>query len=213
MELIHDEILAPKTGMAVRVETGQRVRIIDIEGQQVVDFACFNADNPREKLSTSYSRTRGVVPEPNCGYVPRDHLKEGDKLMSTICRHMMTIVVETPEPKGVHDCHHRMCNSALYETHGYEPRDGCFEIISKLMAPYGLLPEDLPDTLDLFMNYHHDCDLGHWVIGKPVSKPGDYVELEAFMDCLVAISNCPMDVISPVNNYHCTPMQIQIFSR
>lgn len=212
MHLIQDEILAPKAGIVTRVDTGQRIRVIDVEGKQVVDFACFNAHNPREKLSTSYSRTRGVAPGTDGEYVPRDHLQEGDKLMSTICRHMMTIVEETPDPKGVHDCHHRMCNSALYENHGYPPRNGCFEIISKVMAPYGILPEDLPDTLDLFMNYHHDCTLGHWVIGEPVSKAGDYVELEAAMDCLVAISNCPMDVISPVNNYHCTPMQIQVYA-
>lgn len=211
MQLLHDEILAPKTGTVVTVNRGQRLRVIDLEGKQVVDLAVFNAHNLREKLSTSYSRTRGAAPGPDGKYVPRDHLQEGDKLMSTLCNPMMLIVAETPQPKGVHDVHNRMCNSELYETHGYPPRDGCFEIISKLMAPYGILPEDLPDTMDLFMNYHHDCSLGHWVIEEPVSRAGDYVELEAIMDCVAAISNCPMDVISPVNAYHCTPMKLEIY--
>jgi len=31
---------------------------------------------------------------------------------------MMTIVKETPEPKGVHDTHNRMCNRFLYESYG-----------------------------------------------------------------------------------------------
>jgi hypothetical protein len=62
-------------------------------------MALFNLANPREKLSTSYSRTR-YVPRPGAEYVPRDKLTEGDTLMSTICRPMMTIVKETPEPKG-----------------------------------------------------------------------------------------------------------------
>ena len=212
MKLVHEEIMAPKTGTVVRVDRGQRVRVIDVEGKQVVDLAVFNANNLREKLSTSYSRTRGAPPEPGGEYVPRDHLREGDKLMSTLCNPMMAIVAETPEPKGVHDVHHRMCNSVLYETYGHPPRDGCFEIISKLMAPHGIMPEDLPDTMDLFMNYHHDCRLGHWVIGEPVSVAGDYIEFEALMDCVVAMSNCPMDVISPVNGYHCTPRKVELYA-
>jgi hypothetical protein len=70
-------------------------------------MALFNAANPREKLSTSYSRTR-YRPKPGAPYMPRDKLMEGDVLLSTICRPMMTIVKETPEPKGVHDVHDRM---------------------------------------------------------------------------------------------------------
>ena len=164
MSVVHEQILAPKTGTAVTVKRGQRLRVTDLEGRQVVDMAVFNADNPREKLSTSYSRTRGQKVPEGGRYVPRDNLREGDTLMSTIARPMMTIVRETPQPKGVHDVHHRMCNSSLYEEHGYPPRDGCLETIARVMEPWGLRAEDLPDTMDLFMNYHHDCALGTWVI-------------------------------------------------
>ena len=80
-------------------------------------MALFSADNPREKLSTSYSRTR-YVPRPGAEYVPRDTLTEGDTLMSTICRPMAVFVKETPDPKGVHDTHNRMCNRYLYESYG-----------------------------------------------------------------------------------------------
>ena len=85
------------------------------------------------------------------------------------------------------------------------------DVIAKAVAPYGLLAEDIPDTMDLFMNYHHDCAKGHWVIGEPVSKPGDYIEFEALMDCVVGLSNCPMDVLAPCNAYHCTPVKVDIF--
>ena len=60
----------------------------------------FNLANLREKLSTSYSRTR-YVPEPGQPYIPRDKLVAGDTLMSTICRPMMKILAETPEIKGM----------------------------------------------------------------------------------------------------------------
>ena len=209
MPLRFEKVMPPKTGLALEVAKGQKLRVIDLEGQQVVDMAVFNRANPREKLSTSYSRTR-YIPEPGQDYVPRDKLLQDDTLMSTICRPMMRIVEETPEPKGVHDVHNRMCCRFLYESHGVGPIDGCHEIIASAVAPYGLLPEDIPDTMDLFMNYHHDCARGRWVIGPPVSKPGDYIEFEALMDCLVGLSNCPMDVLAPCNAYNCTPVGVEI---
>jgi hypothetical protein len=60
------------------------------------------------------------------------------------------------------------------------------------------------------MNYHHDCAQGRWVIGAPVSKPGDHIEFEAIMDCVVGLSNCPMDVLAPCNGYKCTPVKVEI---
>ena len=209
MKRVFEQVLPPKTGLAVEVARGQHLRVIDLEGKQVVDMAVFNKQNPREKLSTSYSRTR-YVPKPGAEYVPRDKLTEGDTLMSTLCRPLMTIVKETPDPKGVHDVHNRMCNRFLYESYGLGPRDGCHEIISQAVARYGILPEDIPDTMDLFMKYEHDCARGRWVIGEPVSKTGDYVEFRAEMDCLVGLSNCPLDVLVPCNAYRCTPVRIEI---
>ncbi len=210
MKRVYEQVVPPKAGLAVTVNKGQHLRVIDLEGKQVVDMAVFNANNPREKLSTSYSRTR-YVPKPRAEYVPRDKLMEGDTLMSTICRPMMTIVKETPEPKGVHDVHNRMCNRFLYESYGLGPRDGCHENISKAVAPYGILPEDIPDTMDLFMNYHHDCTRGRWVIDEPVSRPGDYIEFRAEMACIVGLSNCPLDALAPCNAYRCTPVKVEIY--
>jgi uncharacterized protein YcgI (DUF1989 family) len=208
-EVLLDEVLPPKTGKAVVVKKGQRLRITDLEGKQVCDVAVFNLENLHEKLSTSYSRTR--YPMKHTGeYIPRDHLTEGDTLMSTLCRPLMTIVKETAEIKGVHDTHHRMCNRYLYETNGYGPRDGCQEIMAGVMAPYGVASEELPDTFDLNMNFVHDCANGRWWIKEPVNNAGDYVELRAEMDVVVGLSNCPLDVMVPCNAYNCTPLRVQV---
>lgn len=153
-------------------------------------MAVFNRANPREKLSTSYSRSR-FDPATVGKFYPRDRLTAGDYLMSTINREMMRIVADTQAVKGMHDAHGRMCNRRLFRVLGKGERDGCHEIIARAMAPHGILPEDVPDTFDLFMNFHHDCARGHWVIEPGVSKAGDYVEFEAVMDCIVALSNCP----------------------
>ena len=198
---VFDQILAPATGIAIEVAAGQRLRVTDIEGLQVVDMAVFNARNPREKVSCAYSRTRAGTSQRGA-FHPRDKLTIGDVLMSTINREMMRITADTPEIKGMHDVHGRMCNRDLYDALGQGPKDGCHEIISAAVASYGLLPEDIPDTMDLFMNYHHDCAEGWWVLEDGCSKPGDHIEFEALMDCLVALSNCPF--------YRGTPMRVEV---
>ncbi len=214
-----NEILPPKTGRALIVRRGETLRVTDLEGKQVVDVAIFNANNHRDRLSLSYSTTRYAMqysarragrPEPEV-LMSKDFVTEGDTLMSTIYTPLMTIVKETPEPKGVHKVNQRMCNRRFYESFGLEGIDGCHEIIAGVVAPYGIRPEDIPDTLDLFMNYRHDCASHSWVAGPPVSKPGDYVELLAETDCLVAISNCPEDHVSQINGGRCTPMRLQVF--
>jgi uncharacterized protein len=210
MKLIHEHVMPPKTGYALTVNTGQHLRITDLQGKQVVDVAVFRADNPREKLSTSNSRTR-YVPPSGSEYIPRDRLTVGDMLMSTLCKPLMKIIEETPEPKGVHDVHNRMCNRFLFESHGVESQDGCHEIISGALAGYGILPEDVPDTMDVFMNYRHDCVAGRWRIEEPVSKPGDYIEFQAEVDCIVGLSNCPEDRLTPCNGWHCTPVKVSVF--
>ena len=182
--------LGPDSGVAIAVAAGQRLRVTDVRGLQVVDMAVFNRANPRDKLSTSYSRSR-FDPNTKGRFHPRDKLTTGDYLMSTLNREMMRIVADTPAVKGMHDAHGRMCNRRLFRVLGKGERDGCHEIIARAMAPHGILAEDIPDTFDLFMNFHHDCAHGHWVIEPGVSKPGDYVEFEAVMDCIVALSNCP----------------------
>lgn len=202
MAAILSRVLEGGTGIAVTIEIGQRLRVTDIEGLQVVDMAVFNADNPREKLSLPYSRSR-YAPEAGQTFYPGDKLLAGDRLRSTIYTPMMRIVEETPEPKGVHGVDGRMCNRQLYAAYGEPEKDGCQEIIARAIAPHGLLPEDIPDCFDIFMNYHHDCADGRWVIEDGVSKPGDYIEFEAEMRCLAALSNCPY--------FRGTPVRIEVF--
>jgi uncharacterized protein len=207
--LVYEYVLPPKSGHALDVLAGQYFRIIDLEGKQCADLAVFNRHNLRDRISPSYSRTR-PIPKPGEGYRALDRLSEGDILRSTTCTPLMTIVKETAEPKGIHDTYIRMCNRLLYEMHGLPPQDGCFEIISKVVAPYGILPEDLPDPFNLFLNFEHDTAQGRWISKEPVTKPGDYIEFRAETDCLVALSNCPEDQLTPCSGFKCTPIKVEV---
>jgi uncharacterized protein YcgI (DUF1989 family) len=40
----------------------------------------------------------------------------------------------------------------------------------------------------------------------PVSRPGDYVVLRAELDCVVALSACPQDMV-PINGAAMTPTE------
>lgn len=40
----------------------------------------------------------------------------------------------------------------------------------------------------------------------PLSKPGDYVLLDAEMDCIVAFSACPQDIV-PINGVDLKPTE------
>ena len=187
------------------------MRIVDLEGRQVVDMALFNRENPREKLSTSYSRTR-YAPKHVGDYIPRDRLGAGDVLRSTLCRPMMTLIEETAPEKGVHDCHNRMCNRYLYEVQlGLPPQDGCHEIISAAVARYGLLPEDIPDTFDINMRYEHDCVQRRWHIGLPASRPGDWVEFRAEMPLIVGLSVCPLEA-GLCNGGKSTQVRVEVYA-
>jgi uncharacterized protein len=207
----YEHVLPPKEGIALELAQGERLRVIQLEGEQVVDMVAFNRDNLRESLSTSYTRNR-YIPEQDGPYFPKDRISEGDWLMSTLCRPLMTVTADTPEHKGMHGSHHRMCNRFFFRVYGGgEERDGCHEILARAVAPYGLGPEDVPDSIDLFMNYPFDCELGHFMIKEPLTKAGDYIELRAEMDCLVALSNCPEDYVSACNNGRSKPMRIEVY--
>lgn len=210
MRKISEQFVPGKQGLAIELQPGQHMRVVDLEGQQVVDMALFNLGNLREKLSTSYSRTRYVSTRVG-EYVPRDRINVNDILMSTLCRPMMTLIDETASEKGVHDCHNRMCNRYLYEVQlGLGPLDGCHEIIARAVAPYGLLAEDIPDTFDINMRYEHDCTKHAWVIGLPASRAGDYVEFRAEMPLLVALSVCPLEA-GQCNGGKSTPVSVEIY--
>ena len=157
-------------------------------------MAVFNLHNPREN------------------YRPRFHARATDRRISapislaTNCKRAMsfcrrsvvrlwTIIKETAENKGVHDVHNRMCNRYLYEAmlgSGLSRR--LSGIISEAVAPYGITPEDLPDTFRTYFNMNlslHDCSK-HFsgLVSSFAKRVGDYVEFRAEMDCLVAISIC-----------------------
>ncbi|HEX3065655.1 MAG TPA: urea carboxylase-associated family protein, partial [Dongiaceae bacterium] len=72
------------------VRKGQRLRIVDIEGDQGVDFLCYAAVDPAERYHAANTLKKSTTLR----------LTKGHTLYSDVARPMMTIVGDTC---GMHD--------------------------------------------------------------------------------------------------------------
>ena len=83
------------------------------------------------------------------------------------------------------------CDARHYEiVYGRPGMPNCQDNLARAIAPFGLRPETVHDPFNIFMTTGMNPD------GRPFYLPcdaakGDYVELIAEVDCLVAISACP----------------------
>ena len=66
-----------------------------------------------------------------------------------------------------------------------------------------------PSSMFIFMNVPVSPE-GRTAIQEPHSKPGDYIDLRANIDLLVAISNCPQER-NPCNGWNPTPMGVIVY--
>ena len=80
------------------------------------------------------------------------------------------------------------------------------------MSPYGLTAKDIDggSCFSFFMDLGYEPD-GNMGTREPKTKPGDYIDLMAEMDIIVAISACP-SMRNPCNAYNPSSMQAVIFN-
>ncbi len=78
-----------------------------------------------------------------------------------------------------------------------EYHDNCTDNLFAALRNVGLAVTECPSPLNLWMNIPVDRG-GNTAWGVPASKPGDRVVLRAEMDCVVAMSCCPQDIL-PIN--------------
>ena len=186
-------------GKAAFLEAGQRIRVINTHGQQVVDTWAFNRADLEEFMSMEHSRT----------FLSRIMARVGDSMATNRRRPILTLVEDTTvegDTAGIHDTLLAACDRYRYELLGCEGyHDNCTDNLAATLAELGLTPPETPSPWNLFMNIPVAAD-GSVAFVAPVSKPGDYVTLRAEMDCVVAFSACPQDVV-PINGVNCTPTE------
>jgi uncharacterized protein len=181
-----------RRGKATRLSAGQSVKVINTFGQQVVDTWAFNLADIGEFMSMEHTRiTIGRI-------IP----KVGDTLVTNRRRPILRLVEDTSG--GIHDTLVAACDRWRYELLGCSTyHDNCTDNLAAALGELGLAPPETPSPLNLFMNIPV-LDGNAIDVLPPVSTPGSYVMLRAEMDCLVAFSACPQDMV-PINGAAMTP--------
>jgi uncharacterized protein YcgI (DUF1989 family) len=187
------EIPARK-GKAAHVRKGQRIKVINTKGQQVVDTWAFNAQDLKEFMSMEHSR----------GAFMAIIAKLGDSFVTNKRRPILTVVEDTSG--GIHDTMVAACDRYRYELLGVKGHhDNCTDNLAAGMHALGLTPPETPSPLNLFMNI--PVLPGNKIdFLPPVSTPGSYITLRAEMDCVIAFSACPQDM-TPINGPNMTPTE------
>jgi len=175
-----------RSGKATKLSAGQSVRVVNTYGQQVVDTWAFAAADIREFMSMEHTRI----------FIGRIIPKAGDPLVTNHRRPILTLAEDTSG--GIHDTLVAACDRWRYELLGAVGyHDNCTDNLASGLAELGLAPPETPSPLNLFMNIPV-IDGNAIDVLPPVSTPGSYVTLRAEIDCIVAFSACPQDMV-PIN--------------
>lgn len=196
---IHEDTVVPACEpWSARVDKGDHLRLIDLEGQQAIDFLCYNADDPVERYSAANTIKLG-----HNIYLGKDSV-----LWSSRARPMMTVVEDTC---GRHDTLYGCCSIELDKIrYGKTKTQGCLSNFESEAAKHGLGPRDIVPNVNFFMHAPVAAD-GAVALAEGLSKPGDHVDLRAEMDLLILISNCP-ERDNPAAGFGPTPVRAVVYT-
>ncbi|MCE1169092.1 MAG: urea carboxylase-associated family protein [Sphingobacteriia bacterium] len=193
---MNNEVTVPaKTGIKLRLKNGETLKVIDIEGEQVVDFFASSIEDGNEVLST------GVTIDCNESL----KINKNQYLYTNHYNKMFQIVEDTV---GSHDLLHPCCRKEMYE-HFYkngENHSNCYENITDKAKEEGLplLLEVHP--FNIFMNTKIKTD-GSFEVLAPLSKANDYIVLKALMDVNVFVAACSVSE-SDCNGGRCKSIKV-----
>ena len=186
-----------RRGKAAWLRRGQAIRIINTHGAQVVDTWAFVAHALVEFMSMEHTRATLLKLRPQAG----------DRLVTNKRRAILTLEEDTSS--GVHDTLIAACDNERYGLLGCtEYHDNCTDNLHAAMSEIGLRAPETPSPLNLFMNIPW-TGAGGLSFEAPATRPGDYVQLRAEIDCVVAMSACPQDIL-PINGLHPTDAHFRI---
>ncbi|SDR96957.1 hypothetical protein SAMN04487764_1134 [Gillisia sp. Hel1_33_143] len=172
------EVIKRQSGAAFKLKKGQKLKVIDPEGEQVSDMVLFNAEDTREKISSGKT----------LDFEESILISTGNFLWSNRSRKMMQILEDT---NGRNDFLLAPCSpetfQIMYKNPEYHP--SCFENLYTNLRKFNIEPDDVPTAFNIFMNVQFD-EKGKLSVDPPLSKAGDHVLFEAKMDLIVALTAC-----------------------
>ena len=185
-------IIPPRSGVSFILKKGQQLTVIDIEGEQVSDFICYNLKDTAEYLSSG--RT--------IDYAETIFLTKGHSFYSNRSNVMFEMIEDMV---GRHDFLLTPCSADTFRIiYGHSsPHRGCLGNLAGALKEYEITPDDIPTCFNIFMHVAVDGETGKISVLPPMSKPGDYVLIKARMDLIVGMTACSAEMS---NNYSFKPI-------
>ncbi len=194
--VVHDEVVPARAPWLHTLRQGQTLRIVDLEGNQAVDFLMYNAADDAER----YSAQDTITAQGNI------FLRAGSVLRSNEGAPMMQV---TATAVDYHDTIGGACScesNTLRYGHHTKSQHACVENFLIANAAQGRGKRDMVSNINWFMNVPVEAD-GALGIVDGISAPGLYVDLKALMDVVVVVSNCPQ-INNPCNGFNPTPVRM-----
>lgn len=186
----------PQSGIGFRIKQGETIRIIDVEGEQVVDLFCFSEDEIEENLSSGHTTD----------YNGKIYLSKGDVLYSNRSNPMFTII---EDQVGGHIMLYAPCSQKMFEkSYGVtDAHPNCLENLVMNLESYGIQASQITVPFNIFMSVEISQE-GVIEIQPPKSKAGEAIALRAEMDMIVGVTACSAGAC---NNYKWTPIDVEIY--
>jgi uncharacterized protein len=196
---VYDQVLAARQPWSMVIKKGQILRIVDLLANQAVDTLIYNAHDTSER----YSAQDTIVRQGNI------FITTGTRLISNDGNVMMTVIYDDC---GKHDTVGGACsmesNSVRYGLHK-KHLHACVENYLLELSKYEMNKRDLVSNINFYMNVPVS-ENGTLEIVDGISEPGKMIELQADMDVMVLISNCPQ-INNPCNAYNPTPIRLTVW--
>ncbi len=128
-------IIPPRSGTAFVLRKGQQLKVVDVEGEQVSDFVCYNLADKAEYLSSG--RT--------IDYAETIFLTKGHPFYSNRSNILFELVEDTV---GRHDFLLTPCSADTFRIiYGHtHPHRGCFGNLCEALHEYGISPMPSPSA-------------------------------------------------------------------
>jgi len=184
--------IPPRSGVAFTLDRGQRLTVIDPQGEQVADLLAFSRADIDEVISSG--RT--------LDYVSRLFLTVGDPIYSNRSNIFLRILEDTV---GRHDFLLTPCSADTFRIiyRDEAPHQGCFGNLATALAPFGISSDRIPVAFNVFMNVRVDGRTGELRVESPLSKAGDYIVFRAEQDLIIGLTACSA---MQSNNYSFKPI-------
>jgi len=196
--VVHDEVVPARAPWDHVVRKGEVLRIVDLEGNQAVDFLMYALADDAER----YSAQDTIAAQGNI------FLRTGSVLLSNEGAPMATVLGTSV---AYHDTLGGACScesNTLRYGHHTKSQHACVENFLQANGRHGRGKRDMVSNINWFMNVPVEAD-GALGIVDGISAPGLYVDIRAEMDLVAVVSNCPQ-INNPCNGFNPTPVRMII---